>query len=116
MCGSDRGSRAGRFREDRLRRVLPKAPAEFGRTPLLAYGAAYAAILVAAWPHPASQGARPEGSHAVSGLRYARRSGRIREVEETVQNNIQRIAKIRVASPYQQQVRRWMLALRTPYH
>jgi hypothetical protein len=58
LCGSDRGSWAGRFREGRLRRVLSKAPTEFGRTPLLPYGAAFHGILVVARPQPAGQGAR----------------------------------------------------------
>jgi hypothetical protein len=39
----------GRFREGRLCPVLPKAPTEFGRTPLLAYRVADAGVPEPAW-------------------------------------------------------------------
>jgi hypothetical protein len=48
LRGADRGSRAGRFRGNRLRWVLPKAPTEFRRTPLLAYAAVFDGIAVPA--------------------------------------------------------------------
>jgi hypothetical protein len=59
LCGPPRGSRAGRFREGRLRRALT-------------YGTARARILVAARPQPTDQGARPQGPRSVSGLRRTR--------------------------------------------
>jgi hypothetical protein len=85
LCGPPRGSWAGRFPEGRLRGVLPKASAEFGRTPLLAHGVACplggqtgaprqarASIPEPARPEPTGQGARPTGSGAVSRLWSAR--------------------------------------------
>jgi hypothetical protein len=43
----------------------PKAPTEFGRTPLLSHGAAWAGILVAVAPQTDDQGAGPEGPGGV---------------------------------------------------
>jgi hypothetical protein len=77
LRGRGRGSRAGRFREARLRRVLLKAPTEFGRTPLLAYGAAFDGVPVPARPQPAGQNRRSQGSRAVPWLRCAGASHRV---------------------------------------
>jgi hypothetical protein len=60
----------------------PKAPSEFARTPMLAYGAAFHGIPVAARPQPTGQGARLQGSGEVSRLRCARSCGRVDQVGE----------------------------------
>ena len=75
--GKDRGSRVGGFRQDRLRRVLPKAPAEFGRTPLLTHGAADTGISGPAGAGAAPEGARPQGSRPMSAVWCSRPSRRV---------------------------------------
>ena len=82
LSGSHRGSRAGRSRQNRLRRVLPKAPTEFGRTPLLAHGAAFHRIPLAARARPAGQGARPKEPGAVPRLRHTRSRSCVDQVGE----------------------------------
>jgi len=66
-----------RFCENRLRRMPPKAPTEFGRTPLLTHGVADNRIPGPAWAGTAAQGARPEGSGPMSGVWCSRPSRRV---------------------------------------
>ena len=82
LCGSRRGSRAGRFRQSRLRRVPAHGTAcpRSGQTG--APRQARASILVAARPQPARQGARSQGSRAMSWMWCARRGGRVDQVGE----------------------------------
>jgi hypothetical protein len=80
LLGSDRGSRVGRSRENRLRRVL-------------AYCAAFPSILVAAGPEPTGKGARSQRSRALSRLRCARSRRGVDKVGEVSRLNSLGIAK-----------------------
>jgi hypothetical protein len=56
--------------------VLPKAPTEFGRTPLLPHGAALPGLPVAARPRPAEKGAGSEEPGEMPRLRRTGSGGR----------------------------------------